>query len=113
LFQAKEFYDDHGMLAIIIARFLPFIRTFAPIVAGIVAMDFKKFALYNIVGCLAWVFSMLFAGHFLQKWILEQFQFDLKDHLEIIVIGIVAVTTAPVLWKVFFPKKKPAKNNDL
>lgn len=112
LFQAKEFYDDHGMLAIIIARFLPFIRTFAPIVAGIVAMDFKKFALYNIIGCLAWVFSMLFAGHFLQKWVWELFQFDLKDHLEIIVIGIVAVTTAPVLWKVFFPKKKAAKNNN-
>lgn len=112
LFQAKEFYDDHGMLAIIIARFLPFIRTFAPIVAGIVQMDFKKFALYNVIGCLAWVFSMLFAGHFLQKWVWELFQFDLKDHLEVIVIGIVAVTTAPVLWKVFFPKKKAAKNNN-
>jgi membrane-associated protein len=107
LFQAKEFYDQHGGLAIIIARFLPFIRTFAPIVAGIVGMDYKKFSMYNIVGCLAWVFSMLFAGHFLQKWILSQFGFDLKEHLEVIVIGIVAVTTAPVLWKVFFSKKKP------
>jgi membrane-associated protein len=107
LFQAKEFYDQHGGLAIIIARFLPFIRTFAPIVAGIVGMDYKKFSMYNIVGCLAWVFSMLFAGHFLQKWILGQFGFDLKEHLEVIVIGIVAVTTAPVLWKVFFSKKKP------
>lgn len=107
LFQAKEFYDEHGGLAIIIARFLPFIRTFAPIVAGIVGMDFKKFTMYNIVGCIAWVFSMLFAGHFLQKWILGQFGFDLKEHLEVIVIGIVAITTAPVLWKVFFAKKKP------
>jgi membrane-associated protein len=107
LFQAKEFYDQHGGMAIIIARFLPFIRTFAPIVAGIVEMDFKKFSLYNIVGCIAWVFSMLFAGHFLQKWILSQFGFDLKEHLEVIVIGIVLVTTAPVLWKVFFSKKKP------
>jgi membrane-associated protein len=106
LFQAKEFYDDHGGLAIIIARFLPFIRTFAPIVAGIVGMDFKKFIFYNIVGCVAWVFSMLFAGHFLQKWILSQFGFDLKEHLEVIVIGIVVVTTAPVIWKVVFPGKK-------
>lgn len=113
LFQAKEFYDDHGMLAIIIARFLPFIRTFAPIVAGIVGMDFKRFALYNIVGCLAWVFSMLFAGHFLQKWILAQFGFDLKEHLEVIVIGIVAVTTAPVIWKVFFAKKKTVENKEV
>jgi membrane-associated protein len=109
LFQAKEFYDKHGGGAIVIARFLPFIRTFAPIVAGIVEMDFKKFSFYNIVGCVAWVFSMLFAGHFLQKWILDQFNFDLKDHLEVIVIGIVVVTTAPVLFKVFFSKKKPAE----
>jgi membrane-associated protein len=104
--QAHEFYDKHGGLAIIGARFLPIIRTFAPIVAGIVGMERKKFAYYNIVGCIAWVFSMLFAGHFLQKWILSQFGFDLKDHLEIIVLGIVAVTTAPVLIKLFFGKKK-------
>ena len=109
LFQAKEFYDEHGGLAIIIARFLPFIRTFAPIVAGIVEMNFKKFIFYNIVGCVAWVFSMLFAGHFLQKWILSQFGFDLKEHLEVIVIGIVVVTTAPVIWKVIFPGKKKEK----
>ncbi|WP_315816924.1 DedA family protein [Paraflavitalea speifideaquila] len=89
-----------------IARFLPIIRTFAPIVAGIVQMDKKKFTYYNIVGCLAWVFSMLFAGHFLQKWILSQFNFDLKQHLEVIVIGIILVTTAPVLYKLFFGKKK-------
>lgn len=112
LYQAKDFYDKHGGGAIIVARFLPFIRTFAPIVAGIVEMDFKKFTTYNIVGCIAWVASMLFAGHFLQKWIYEAFQFDLKQHLEIIVLGIVAVTTAPVLIKVFFNKKKPASDTN-
>jgi membrane-associated protein len=58
----------------------------------------------------AWVFSMIFAGYFLQKWILAQFGFDLKEHLEIIVLAIVFVTTAPVLIKVFFGKKKPAEN---
>lgn len=106
LHQAHEFYDKHGGLAIIGARFLPLIRTFAPIVAGIVGMERKKFAYYNIVGCIAWVLSMLFAGHFLWKWILSSFGFDLKDHLEIIILGIVAVTTAPVLIKLFFGKKK-------
>jgi membrane-associated protein len=106
LHQAHEFYEKHGGLAIIGARFLPIIRTFAPIVAGIVGMEKKKFAYYNIVGCIAWVFSMLFAGHFLQKWIFSSFGFDLKEHLEIIVLGIVVVTTAPVLIKLFFGKKK-------
>lgn len=104
--QAHEFYEKHGGGAIIVARFIPIVRTFAPIVAGIVSMDKKKFVFFNIVGCVAWVFSMLFAGHFLQKWILSQFGFDLKDHLEVIVIGIVLVTTAPVLIKLFGGKKK-------
>lgn len=106
--QAQEFYEKHGGGAIVFARFLPIVRTFAPIVAGIVSMDKKKFGFYNVVGCLAWVFSMLFAGHFLQKWILNQFNFDLKEHLEIIVLGIVFVTTAPVIFKMFFGKKKSA-----
>lgn len=109
LFQAKEFYDKHGAVAIIGARFLPFIRTFAPIVAGIVQMDRKKFHFLNVIGCLSWVFSMVFAGYFLQKWIYTQFGFDLKDHLELIVLGIVVVTTAPVIIKMFIGKKTDSK----
>ena len=110
LYQAKEFYDKHGAVAIVGARFLPFIRTFAPIVAGIVQMDRKKFHFFNVVGCIAWVFSMVFAGYFLQKWIYKQFGFDLKDHLELIVLGIVLVTTAPVIIKMFSGGKR--KNED-
>ena len=106
LHQAEEFYAKKGGGAIIIARFLPVIRTFAPIIAGIVKMDRKKFHFFNIVGCLAWVITMIFAGHFLQKWILQQFGFDLKEHLEIIVIGIVLVTTAPVIIKLMSGGKK-------
>ncbi len=113
LFQAQEFYDKNGGGAIIIARFLPFIRTFAPIVAGIVKMDRKKFHFFNVIGCIAWVFTMIFAGYFLQKWIYKQFGFNLKDHLEVIVIGIVLVTTAPVLIKLFTSKKKKAIDGSL
>lgn len=112
LYQAKEFYDKHGAVAIIGARFLPFIRTFAPIVAGIVQMDRKKFHFLNIVGCIAWVFSMLFAGYFLQKWIWDLFQFDLKEHLELIVLGIVLVTTAPVLIKIFTGRKTDKQSSE-
>lgn len=106
LFQAKDFYDKHGGAAIIMARFLPIVRTFAPIVAGVVGMDKKKFTYYNVVGSIAWVFSMLFAGHYLQKLFESQFNFDLKKHLELIVIGIVLITTAPVIIKLFFSQKK-------
>jgi membrane-associated protein len=104
LVQAHDFYEKHGGGAIVIARFIPIIRTFAPIVAGIVQMDQKKFSFYNIIGCIAWVSSMLIGGHFLQKWILAQFGFDLKQHLEIIVLGIVFITTAPVIVKLVFNK---------
>lgn len=103
--QAHDFYEKHGGGAIIFARFIPIVRTFAPIVAGIVQMDKKKFSFYNIVGCLLWVFLMLIAGHFLQKWVLSQFGFNLKEHLEIIVIGIVLITTAPVIIKLATGKK--------
>lgn len=104
--QAHDFYEKHGGGAIVIARFIPIVRTFAPIVAGIVQMNAKKFVFYNIVGCVAWVFSMLFGGHFLQKWILSEFGFDLRLHLEVIVLGIVLVTTAPVLIKIFTNRSK-------
>ena len=106
LYQAKEFYDKHGGGAVVFARFLPVIRTFAPIVAGIVQMDKKKFAFYNIVGSIAWTASMLAGGHYLQQFFLDKFDYDLKDHLEVIVLGIVLVTTAPVLYKIIFGKKK-------
>jgi membrane-associated protein len=104
--QAHDFYEKHGGGAIIAARFIPIIRTFAPIVAGIVKMNASRFLLFNVIGSVAWVFSMLVGGHYLQKWILSQFGFDLKLHLEIIVLGIVLITTAPVIFKLIFNKKK-------
>jgi membrane-associated protein len=106
LYQAQEFYDKHGGGAIVIARFIPIIRTFAPIISGIVQMPKAKFTFYNIVGCVAWVSSMVLGGHFLQQWIKNQFGFNLKDHLEVIVIGIILVSTLPVIIKLISGKKK-------
>ncbi len=110
LYQAKEFYDKHGGGAIIMARFLPIVRTFAPIVAGIVQMDRKKFSFFNIVGSIAWVFTMIVAGHYLQRIIYNSFGFDLKKHLEVIVIGIVLVTTLPVIFKMLSGKRKQGES---
>jgi membrane-associated protein len=106
LYQAKDFYDKHGAGAVVLARFLPIVRTFAPIVAGIVGMERKKFMLFNIIGSFAWAATMLAAGHYLDKFFRQQFNFDLKSHLEVIVIGIVLITTAPVLIKLFTNKPK-------
>ena len=100
LHQAHDFYEKHGGSAIVFARFLPIVRTFAPIVAGIVEMDKTKFSYYNIVGCIAWTVSMLFSGHYFYMFFLRKFDFDLKQHLEVIVLGIIFVTTAPVIFKI-------------
>ncbi|HVZ96500.1 MAG TPA: VTT domain-containing protein [Chitinophagaceae bacterium] len=109
LMQAHDFYERNGGEAIILARFVPFVRTFAPIVAGIVVMSWKKFSLYNVIGSVLWVGSMLFAGHFLQTFLMKQFDFNLKDHLEVIVLAIVLVTTLPVIWKFFTASRKSKK----
>jgi membrane-associated protein len=99
LLQSRDFFDKYGGKAIIFARFLPIFRTFAPIVAGIAAMDKKKFMLNNIVGSILWSFSMILSGHYLSALFLEKFDIDLKSHIEYIVIIIVLITTVPVLWK--------------
>lgn len=99
LFKAKDFFEEHGVIAVIFARFLPIVRTFAPIIAGIVGMGKSRFVIYNIIGAFTWSFSMIFAGHYLQLAFEKWFEIDLKKHLEVIVIIIILVTTAPVIIK--------------
>ncbi|MEO7264417.1 MAG: VTT domain-containing protein [Ferruginibacter sp.] len=100
LIQAKEFYDKKGGNAIVLARFLPIVRTFAPIVAGIVKMDKKKFAMYNVAGSFLWAGSIVTAGFLLGEsaWV--------KSNLEKIILGIVLITTAPVIIKLLVGNKK-------
>ena len=112
LLKAHVFYEKHGAVAVIAARFLPIVRTFAPIVAGIVGMRRGKFMVYNIIGAVAWSFSLVFMGHYLDKLFIEQFGIDLKKHLELIVLFIVLITTAPILIKLFMPSKENNESND-
>lgn len=104
LYQSKDFFDKYGTKAIVFARFLPILRTFAPVIAGIVEMKRKKFMFYSIVGSFLWSFTMIFSGRYLYELFLNQFQIDLKHYIEYIVIGIIAVTTFPVLWKLFMKR---------
>lgn len=96
---AEEFYQKRGGFAILIARFLPVVRTFVPIVGGIVKMDFKRFMLFNILGAILWVVSITTAGFLLgeNQWV--------QDNLEWTIFGIVAVVTLPVVFKMVFKKK--------
>lgn len=106
LVRATDFYNEYGKATIFLAKFLPIIRTFAPIVAGIVKMHRPTFLFYNIIGSIAWVSSMMLGGYFLEEWVKKRFDFSLKDHIEAITIGIILITTLPVLYKLFFAKKK-------
>jgi membrane-associated protein len=106
LMRATDFYHQYGKATIFLAKFLPIIRTFAPIVAGIVKMNRPTFVFYNIIGSIAWVSSMMLGGYFLEEWAKNKFNFSLKDHIEAITIAIILITTLPVLYKLFFAKKK-------
>lgn len=105
LIKAKNFYDKYGKGTIFLAKFLPIIRTFAPIVGGIVKMRWTHFMFYNITGSIVWVSSMMLGGYFLDSWVKREFGFSLKDYIEPITIAIILVTTLPVLYKLFFAKK--------
>lgn len=107
LFQSKDFFEKHGGRAIIFARFLPIFRTFAPIVAGIVTMNKKKFMFYNVLSSFIWSFTLIFAGHYLYGFLLENYQIDLKKHIEKIVIILVVMTLLPVILKL--AKKHPSE----
>lgn len=105
LMRAQEFYDKNGKGTIFLAKFLPIIRTFAPIVAGIVRMHKATFLLYNVLGSIAWVCSMMLGGYFLETWVSNRFGISLAKHIELIAIFIILITTLPVLYKLFFTKK--------
>ncbi len=108
LIQSKDFFERYGGKAIVFARFLPIFRTFAPIVAGIVTMDKKKFMFYNILSSFLWSFALVFSGHYLYGFFLDEFQIDLKHYIEYIIIIIILISTIPVFIKLF---KKP-KNKE-
>ncbi len=112
LVRAREFYDRYGKGTVFLAKFLPIIRTFAPIVAGMVKMSRPVFMFYNIIGSVCWVASMMLGGYFLERWVQKKWDFSLKDHIEIITIGIILITTLPVLYKLFISKDaKAVKEN--
>lgn len=106
LYQSQEFFEKHGGKAIIFARFLPIIRTFVPIIAGIVHMEKGRFMFYNVLSSLLWSFVLVFAGHYLYDMFLTEFNIDLKEHIEKIILILIAVTTFPLVMKAIKSKKQ-------
>jgi membrane-associated protein len=90
LVKTHAFYEKHGGKTLVISRFLPLFRTFAPFVAGIGAMSYAKFTMFNLIGALAWVVSLCLAGYWLgnMPWV--------KANLTLIIVGIIIVSLVPV-----------------
>jgi membrane-associated protein len=89
----QSFYERHGRMAIIAGRFLPIIRTFVPVLAGAIKLDFKKFTFYNLIGGLAWTASFILLGYFLGGL----FPDTITKNLDYIVIGLIVITIIPVI----------------
>jgi membrane-associated protein len=89
---AHAFYEKHGGKAIIIARFVPIIRTYAPFVAGMAKMEYRQFAFYNVAGALLWVVSLTYIGYFFGNIPI------IKQHLTLIIFGIIGVSIMPIVW---------------
>jgi membrane-associated protein len=118
---AQQFYEKHGGKTIIIARFIPIIRTFAPVVAGIGKMNYKRFLSFNVFGGIGWVLSMILFGYFLTPVIEQPLkrvfgeEFQIQKHLEKIIIIVVFLSISPGIYaavRAWLNRKKTAKLNE-
>lgn len=103
LARTQAFYERYGGKTIVLARFVPIVRTFAPFVAGIGGMDYRRFALFNVVGAIAWVFSCTLAGFFF-----GELPF-VKKHFELVVLGIVFVSVLPIAVELVLQRVRRAR----
>ncbi|HEY2815803.1 MAG TPA: DedA family protein [Casimicrobiaceae bacterium] len=104
LLRTQAFYDKYGGITIIIGRFVPIIRTFAPFLAGVAGMTYPRFLSYNVVGAIAWISSLVYAGYLFGNipWV--------KDNLSFIVVAIVVVSLIPAVTT--FIKERRERRKD-
>ena len=103
--QTELFFEKNGVKAIIMARFVPFVRTFAPFAAGIGKMNYNRFFLFDLLGGFLWIFSLTLAGYLLgeEEWI--------RKHIDLVCLGIIFVSILPMLFEVIKSKLK-ARNKE-
>ncbi|QJX46210.1 DedA family protein [Hymenobacter taeanensis] len=99
--KTQAFYQKHGAKTIILARFIPIIRTFAPFVAGVGTMSYTKFLSYNLVGAVAWVLLLTGAGYFFGSMPFVQKNFSL------VVVAIIVLSVLPAVWEFFKARRAP------
>ncbi len=96
LFRAHAFYQRHGGKTLVLARFMPIVRTFVPVVAGMAEMDYKSYTAYNVLGAVLWIWAMLFVGYVLGRYIP-----GVERHIEEVIIAVIFVSLLPGLisWR--------------
>lgn len=94
--RAHDFYEKHGGKTIVLARFIPILRTFAPVVAGMARMDYRRFIAYNVFGGLFWVWSMLMIGYLLGRHVP-----GISDHIDIVILVIIFLSILPLFIRRF------------
>jgi membrane-associated protein len=102
LVRAHEFYEKHGGVTIILARFMPIVRTFVPVVAGMATMDFRRYTLYNVIGGVGWIWSMLMIGFVLGRYIP-----GVEKHIEVMILLIIFVSFLPGIISWLRNRKAP------
>lgn len=103
LMAAKAYYEKHGGKTIIIARFIPLIRTFVPVVAGAAKMEYRSFLSFNVLGGIGWIVSMMLVGYMLDPLLRQVFgpEFQIAKHIDKVVIVVVFLSILPLLSKGF------------
>ena len=107
--RAHSFYEKYGGKTIVIARFVPIVRTFAPIVAGAAEMPYRRFVLFNIAGGFLWVTSMLLSGYFLGSVLKSKVGIDLDEHIEWVVIVVVLLSLIPPFVEYWKSRREKAR----
>jgi membrane-associated protein len=107
--KAHAFYEKYGGKTIVIARFVPIVRTFAPIVAGAAQMPYRRFVVFNVAGGFFWVFSMLLSGYFLGSLLKSKLGIDLDEHIEWVVIIVVLLSLMPPFIEFMKSRREKAR----
>lgn len=108
LLKTREFYERYGGITIVMACFMPFARTFAPVVAGIAEMKYRRFALFNVTGATVWITSMLLIGYYLGRAIP-----GIERHIEYIIAVIILISISPIIFKYLQHRIRQKKSSSI
>jgi membrane-associated protein len=104
LYRAHEFYEKYGGMTVILARFMPIVRTFVPVVAGMAQMGYRRYTLFNLIGGIGWIWSMLFIGYFLGRYIP-----GVDRHIETVIVLVILISLLPgIIGWMRTRKREPA-----